>query len=76
MLKTYFFRRTNHGGAVNRGTGTPSNLFAIANWLQRRILWLSGDADEILKENQLETEQDEENERTINNVVTLSLIHI
>jgi hypothetical protein len=41
QFKTYFFRRTGHGGAGNKGTGEKSRLIPMARWLQRRMVWMS-----------------------------------
>jgi len=41
LVKTFFFRRTNHGGGV-RGGSKKSRLIPIARWLQRRLLFLCG----------------------------------
>jgi hypothetical protein len=39
LIKTFFFRRTSHGGGV-RGTSRKSRLTPIARWLQRRLIFL------------------------------------
>jgi hypothetical protein len=39
LVKTFFFRRTNHGGGV-RGDSKKSRLIPIARWLQRRLMFL------------------------------------
>ncbi|KAI2497530.1 hypothetical protein MHU86_16984 [Fragilaria crotonensis] len=39
LIKTFFFRRTNHGGGV-RGASKKSRLIPIARWLQRRMVFL------------------------------------
>lgn len=39
LVKTFFFRRTSHGGGV-RGSGKKSRLIPIARWLQRRLTFL------------------------------------
>ena len=39
LVKTFFFRRTNHGGGV-RGNSKKSRLIPIARWLQRRLMFL------------------------------------
>lgn len=39
LIKTYFFRRTSHGGGV-RGASQKSRLIPIARWLQRRMIFL------------------------------------
>jgi hypothetical protein len=42
LLKTFYFRRTQHGGASNAGRGRKSRLLPIGRWLQRRVVWLCG----------------------------------
>ena len=39
LIKTFFFRRTSHGGGV-RGDSKKSRLIPIARWLQRRLVFL------------------------------------
>ena len=39
LVKTFFFRRTSHGGGV-RGVSKKSRLIHIARWLQRRLIFL------------------------------------
>ena len=39
FIKTFFFRRTSHGGGV-KGVSKKSRLIPIARWLQRRIIFL------------------------------------
>jgi hypothetical protein len=39
LVKTFFFRRTSHGGGV-RGSSKKSRLIPIARWLQRRLIFL------------------------------------
>jgi hypothetical protein len=39
LMKTFFFRRTNHGGGV-RGCSKKSKLIPIARWLQRQLIFL------------------------------------
>jgi hypothetical protein len=39
FIKTFFFRRTSHGGGV-RGSSKKSRLIPIARWLQRRLIFL------------------------------------
>jgi hypothetical protein len=41
LVKTFYFRRTNHGGGV-RGGSKKSRLIPIARWLQRRLVFLYG----------------------------------
>jgi hypothetical protein len=40
LLKTFYFRRTQRGGASNAGRGAKSRLLPIGRWLQRRVIWL------------------------------------
>jgi hypothetical protein len=42
LLKTFYFRRTQHGGRSNAGRGRKSRLLPIGRWLQRRVVWLCG----------------------------------
>jgi len=52
FLKTFFFRRTNRGGAGNRGMGKKLKVLAIARWISRRIIWMCGyDYASIVAEN-------------------------
>lgn len=47
LIKTFFFRRTSHGGGV-KGKSKKSRLIPIARWLQRRLIFLCRiDADSI-----------------------------
>ena len=39
LIKTFFFRRTSHGGGV-KGASKKSRLIPIARWLQRRLIFL------------------------------------
>jgi hypothetical protein len=39
FIKTFFFRRTSHGGGV-RGVSKKSRLIPIGRWLQRRLVFL------------------------------------
>ena len=48
MLKCVFFRRTQRGGGRNP---LKSKLHAIARWLQRRMMWLTGITEEDLSDN-------------------------
>jgi hypothetical protein len=48
VFTTVYFRRTNHGGREHEGT-TKSKLVGIAQWLQRRLLWMKGLGDGIIK---------------------------
>jgi len=52
FLKTFFFRRTNRGGAGNHGTGRKSKVLAIACWVSQRIIWMCGyEYDFIISDN-------------------------
>lgn len=55
LVKTFFFRRTQRGGAGNQGKGKKSKLKSIARWLQRRVIWICG----ISYETMLETLREE-----------------
>jgi hypothetical protein len=44
IIKAYFFRRTNRAGLSNNST-KKTKLLGIARWLQRRIMWYSGNGD-------------------------------
>lgn len=46
LIKAYFFRRTNRGGLSNHST-KKTKLLGIARWLQRRIMWYSGNGDPL-----------------------------
>ena len=39
LIKTFFFRRTSHGGGV-RGASKKSRLIPIARWLQQQMVFL------------------------------------
>jgi hypothetical protein len=43
LVKTFYFRRTQHGGRSNAGRGRKSRLLPIGRWLQRRVVWLCHD---------------------------------
>ena len=47
IFSTFYFRRTNRGGRRHKDA-KKSKLMAIGNWLQRRLLWMTGEADKIL----------------------------
>jgi hypothetical protein len=52
LLKVFFFRRTAHGGPSGRESGGPkSKLRPIGCWLQRRLLWMCGIADQLFQSN-------------------------
>ncbi len=40
LIKTFFSRRTNHGGGVRQGASKKSLLIPIARWLQQRMVFL------------------------------------
>ncbi|KAI2505453.1 hypothetical protein MHU86_8976 [Fragilaria crotonensis] len=40
LIKTFFFRRTSHGGGVRGAGNKKSRLIPIARWLQRRMIFL------------------------------------
>jgi len=42
LVKTFYFRRTQHGGRSNAGRGRKTRLLPIGRWLQRRVIWLCG----------------------------------
>ena len=50
LIKAYFFRRTNRGGLAKNST-KKSKLLGIARWLQRRIMWYSGNGDSLFGAN-------------------------
>jgi hypothetical protein len=58
LIKTFFFRRTSHGGGV-RGDSVKSRLVPIARWLQRRLLFLcrvsEEDIDQYVLQNPMPT---------------------
>ncbi len=49
VFTTVYFRRTNHGGGRHEGA-IKSKLIGIAQWLQQRLLWMTGLGDKILNE--------------------------
>jgi hypothetical protein len=46
LIKSYFFRRSNRGGLTSKNS-KKTKLLAIARWLQRRIMWYSGNGDAL-----------------------------
>jgi hypothetical protein len=50
LLKTFFFRRTAHGGAVNRGAGLKSRLLPVGRWLQRRLVFMCGYDEQAIRD--------------------------
>ena len=57
LLKAYFFRRTNRGGLAKNGV-QKSKLLGIARWLQRRIMWYSGNGDALFQMNPADCDLD------------------
>ena len=49
MFSTVYFRWTNHGCKRHAGI-VKSKLLGIGQWLQRRLLWMTGIADQVLRE--------------------------
>ena len=49
LIKTFFFRRTSHGGGV-RGDSQKSRLIPIARWLQRRLIFLCRHTEESIRQ--------------------------
>jgi hypothetical protein len=49
LIKTFFFRRTSHGGGV-RGNSKKSRLIPIARWVQRRLIFLCHFSEEAIRE--------------------------
>ncbi len=47
VFSTVYFRRTNRGGRRHEGA-IKSKLVGIGRWLQRRLLWMTGIADQVL----------------------------
>ena len=48
LIKTFFFRRTSHGGGV-RG-GKKSRLIPIARWLQQRMVFLCRVNEQVIRQ--------------------------
>jgi hypothetical protein len=48
LIKTFFFRRTSHGGGV-RGNSKKSRLISIAKWLQRWLIFLCRFSEEAIR---------------------------
>ncbi len=48
LIKT-FFRRTSYGGGV-RGNSKKSRLVPIARWLQRRIVFLCRNNEDLIRQ--------------------------
>ena len=49
LIKSYFFRRTNRGGLARNST-QKSKLLGVARWLQRRVMWYSGNGDSLFED--------------------------
>jgi len=47
IFSTVYFRRTNHGGRRHENS-MKSKLVGTERWLQCRLLWMTGLADDIL----------------------------
>ena len=50
LFKSFYFNRTQRGGAVNAGKSSTSRLRSIARWLQRRMVFMTGTTDEQIRE--------------------------
>jgi hypothetical protein len=42
LLKLFYLRRTQRGGATNQGKGPKERLKPLAKWMQRRYLYAWG----------------------------------
>ncbi|KAI2503697.1 hypothetical protein MHU86_10757 [Fragilaria crotonensis] len=51
LIKSYFFCRTNRGG-LSKNSKNKSKLLGIARWLQRHIMWYSGNGDLLFCDNE------------------------
>ena len=49
-FKTYYFSRTQRGGATNKGEGDQSRMKSMARWIQRRMVFLLGISEEEIEE--------------------------
>ena len=49
-FKTYYFSRTQRGGATNKGEGPQSRLKSMARWIQRRMVFLLGISEDEIEE--------------------------
>ena len=49
LIKTFFFRRTSHGGRV-RGESKKSRLVPIARWFQRRLIFLCRTDEHVIRQ--------------------------
>ena len=61
IFSTVYFRRTNHGGR-RHGNTIKSKLVGIGRWLQRRLLWMTGLADDILAPHTDDSNNDQGND--------------
>jgi hypothetical protein len=61
LIKAYFFRRTNRGG-LSKNSTRKSKLLGIARWLQRRIMWYSGNGDSVFDDSDDSSYEDNEEE--------------
>jgi hypothetical protein len=53
LIKTFFFRRTSHGGGV-RGESKKPRLVPIARWLQRRMIFLCRVDEHVIRQHVLD----------------------
>ena len=58
-FKSYYFSRTQRGGATNQGRGQQSRMKSMARWLQRRLVFMLGIPEtEILEDNKANGQSD------------------
>ena len=50
LFKSFYFSRTQRGGATNQGLGERSRLKPVAKWLQRRLVFFMGHTMESIYE--------------------------
>ena len=80
LLKTFFFRRTAHGGAGNSGRSANSRLIPLARWLQRWLLWMLGYTEEDIMQiaktlPHYDIDAEGENGNTDEDVVSNYIVH-
>ena len=64
-FKSFYFNRTQRGGAVNRGQGARSRLRPMARWIQRRMVFMLGyDLETMRAEMDARTPEEEEKFKT------------
>ena len=51
LIKSYFFFRTNQGG-LSKNSKNKSKLLEIVRWLQRCIMWYSGNGELLFFDNE------------------------